>query len=224
MAAPTFKHTTTTTPAAEYIAHAIQTQLRTGKRVLWLVAGGSAMSVAVEASKLLHNTPVQNLAVSITDERYGDVGHPNSNWQQLLDAGFTLPGATLVPVLYGGDTAATTQRFANMLQTAITAAGYRIGLFGIGPDGHTAGILPRSESVDQQALACAYDGGTYSRITMTVPAIAAIDEAVAYVMGEQKWPAMDRLQTNLSIAEQPAQALKKAKKFTVFSDYQKGKA
>ena len=37
----------------------------------------------------------------LTDERYGPVGHPDSNWSQLLQKGFDLPQAKLVPVLTG---------------------------------------------------------------------------------------------------------------------------
>jgi 6-phosphogluconolactonase/glucosamine-6-phosphate isomerase/deaminase len=96
-------------------------------------------------------------------------------------------------------------------------------LFGIGSDGHTAGILPRSSAVDEMRLAHGYDGGTFKRITMTRPAITQLDEAVIYTMGKDKWPVLDQLENDVAIDEQPAQILKQVPKVTIFNDH-KGEA
>jgi 6-phosphogluconolactonase/glucosamine-6-phosphate isomerase/deaminase len=214
-----FRQITSADAVAAHIASAIETKLRLGQRVLWLVPGGSAIAVAVATSRLLRGTPLENLTVTLTDERYGEVGHPDSNWPQLQAAGFSLPGARMLPVLHGDDLPATVETFAATLVDAIDAADFRIGLFGIGPDGHTAGMLPHSGAVNASNFAFGYDAGNFVRITITPPAIARLDEAVVYATGEAKWPVIDQLGTDLTIDEQPAQALKLVSTVTIYNDH-----
>src|SRR3989338_1214878 len=82
--------------AANFIAKSILLQLQSNKRVLWLVAGGSCILVAIEVAKLISEHPHKNLVVMLMDERYGVVGHPDSNWYQLLKDGLKLPEAKLI--------------------------------------------------------------------------------------------------------------------------------
>ena len=219
----TFRQVTSAGSVAAYLARVIGEKLRSGKHVLWLVPGGSAIAVAAETSKRLPDVTLENLTVTLTDERYGDFGHSNSNWPQLQAAGFTLPGATLLPVLNGDDMPSAVQRFAATLDQALNAADFRLGLFGIGPDGHTAGILPHSAAVAETGLASGYDAGNFRRITMTPPAIARLDEAVAYVTGEAKWHILDQLEADVPADDQPAQFLKQIPTVTIYNDH-KGEA
>lgn len=205
---------------ANYLAEEIGRRLHKGQRVLWLVAGGSAVSSAARASKQLvqEGISLERLTVTLTDERYGKPGHADSNWQQLLDAGFSLPGATLHPVLAGKDMEATATDFEEFLEGELGKVDYRMGLLGIGADGHTSGILPGSSAVQAKGLVHAYDGGDYQRITTTSAALKQLDEAVVYAVGEAKWPVLDQLETDMSIDEQPAQILKHVPKLTICTD------
>jgi 6-phosphogluconolactonase/glucosamine-6-phosphate isomerase/deaminase len=216
-----FKQTKSAGVVAEYLADSIGEKLRSGQRVLWLVPGGSAIAIAAEASRQLRfqAVPLENLVVSLTDERYGDVGHADSNWLQLQKAGLELPDATMLSVLQGLDMDTTVQQFSSLLERELSQAGFRIGLFGIGADGHTAGILPQSDAVAATQFAFGYDAGNFKRITMTPAAIAKLDEAVVYAMGDEKKSALNQLQTDLSIAEQPAQSLKQVPKVTIYNGY-----
>src|SRR5690242_15322144 len=123
---------------ASFITDKLSQQLKAGKRVLWLVPGGSSIAVAAEVAKQLEagNVPLENLTVTLTDERYGAVGHPDSNWLQLEQVGFELPGATMQPVLTGATRDETVANFAKTLDDDLNANDYRLGFFGIGPDGH----------------------------------------------------------------------------------------
>lgn len=209
--------------AAEYLAEVLSAQLSSGKSVLWLVPGGSAIAVAAAVGNHLKDQPLDHLTVTLTDERYGPVGHADSNWRQLMAAGFNLPGANLLPVLSGASRQETTKNFGLKLEKSLAAADYSIGLFGIGADGHTAGILPHSPAVNATTLTQSYKTENFERITMTPPAIGKLDEAVAFALGPNKWPVLNRLTDTIGIAEQPAQALKQVSKLIVFSDYQGGK-
>lgn len=204
-------------PAVDYLVSLLREKLSDGSKVLWLVPGGSAIAVAVKVAQGLQNSDLTNLTVTLTDERYGPVGHEDSNWHQLHHAGFHLPGATMVPVLHGHSVQETTTEFARHLQEYCQGAAYCVGFFGLGPDGHTAGILPASPAVTADEWACSYQAN-FLRVTMTPPAIAALDEAVVYAMGEAKRRPLEQLQQDLPTSQQPAQALKKVPKLIIFND------
>jgi 6-phosphogluconolactonase/glucosamine-6-phosphate isomerase/deaminase len=211
---------TVTENSADSLALSISTQLNSGKPVLFLVGGGSGIAVSVKVSEILEkNLNQKNLTIMPTDERYGPVGHPDSNWQQLTEKGFSLPDAKLIPVLRGEDTITTTQKFAQTLKEEFSKDSYKIGLFGIGADGHTAGILPGSDAVDSPDLAYTYKTPTFERITMTPKAILQLDEIVLYAEGKNKWKTLTELKQDKDIHEQPAQILKKVKKLKIFTDY-----
>jgi 6-phosphogluconolactonase/glucosamine-6-phosphate isomerase/deaminase len=213
-----FRKVTSAEAVTNYLTDVLRAKLGAGQRVLWLIPGGSAIGVAVAVAQNLQDTDLRGLTVTLTDERYGPVGHADSNWLQLEQAGFSLPGARLVPVLHGHSIEETTTEFAQHLQEYCQGAAYCLGFFGMGPDGHTAGILPNSPAVAMTDWAASYQGPDFMRVTMTAPAIAALSEAVVYAMGEAKAEPLQRLQTELSLAEQPAQALKQVPKLTIFND------
>lgn len=202
-----------------FLADAISNQLKTGKNVLFFVTGGSAIAVASEVSKILSKSPHQNLTIMLTDERYGPLGHPDSNWSQLLAKGFDLPQARLIPILDGGDCISTTQKFNEILKKEVAENSYKIGLFGIGADGHTGGILPHSDAVNSPGLAYTYKTEKFERITVTPKTITQLDEIVVFVKGEEKWNTLKDLEGDKEVFDQPAQILKKVKLLTVFTDY-----
>jgi len=215
---PRFIKISSPEPAVKYLADTIKDHLKAGEHVLWLVSGGSAIAVEAAVAKALADEPLEHLTVTLTDERPGPVGHPDSNWHQLAQAGFKLPGAKLVPVLTGAGTDVDAGAFSDVLAHELSAAGYHIGLFGIGPDGHTAGI-PAKYPAPSYEPAMFYQIGDFERISMTAASIERLDEVVAYVMGDNKHNQLDRLTQDVPISEQSAQALKQAPKLTVFNDY-----
>ena len=204
---------------ATSLARTLRTHLAAGENVLWLVPGGSALKVVIEVAQLLVDCDCQNLTVSLTDERYGPVGSADSNWEQLRQLGFEITGATLHPVLTGVSRDETTTRHAAWLQTALADSDFSLGFFGIGPDGHTAGILPGSPAVNAPSLAASYVADPFERITMTPRAITGLHEAVAYATGEPKRKVLSELvHKDLSLEAQPSQVLKSVRTTTLFTD------
>lgn len=208
-------------PVVKYLTETISKHLSKGERVLWLIPGGSAITIAAAVSQqLAQRTDLGNLTVSLTDERYGEVDHPNENWQQLINAGFALPGAQLYRVLCNESREYTTSKYGAFLFEALGSHTYHIGLFGVGSDGHTAGIKPQSNAIIQTAMAAEFEHSDYQRITMTTHAISKLDEAVVFAVGQEKFPVVSQLlHENVPLEQQPAQALKTAGKCTIFSDY-----
>lgn len=208
----------------KYLESVIVGHLRKNQSVLWLVPGGSASVIALDVLRQLELHDTSQLYVSLTDERYGLPGHPNENWTQLTRAGFRPVEARTYRVLNGADIEETTSEYAQWLEAHIEAADYTIGLFGIGIDGHTAGIKPGSIAAETSASTAYFQGEDFERITITPSVIAQLDEAVVYTQGKAKFSTLDQLLHNsMTVTEQPAQALKTAGKLTVFTDYHSNK-
>ena len=205
---------------ATYLSRVISERLAASDRVIWLLPGGSAIQIAVKATDLLAEsaTNLEKLQVSLSDERYGPVGHSDSNWQQLVEAGLALPGARLQPVLKGLSLPETTKAYDQSLANDFANADYRIGLLGIGEDGHIAGIKPGSPAIHTNAMAVGYKWNDYIRLSMSAAAISRLDEVVVYAAGEAKRQVLEQLDQDVAIAIQPAQILKRVPRVSVYND------
>lgn len=194
-------------------------ELQAAKKVLWLIPGGSNISLSVLVMAELADADTKNLTLALTDERYGPVGHADSNWRQLDDSGFSDKHAKRITVLDDKlDMPATTTQYAKYLQTAFDANDIVIGQFGMGKDGHIAGILPGSPAVTDDALVSSYDAGELQRITMTFNGIRHCHAAYLFAFGKSKLEALQNLQGELPLAEQPAQILRQVDQAFVFND------
>lgn len=204
----------------DYMTAVISDKLRAEETVLWLVPGGSAMKIAVQVLANLEDEDTALLCITLTDERYGRPGHDDENWMQLEKLGFDTRTINAYRVLRGEDSETTAIEFSNKLEQLFTSFAYKIGLFGMGTDGHTAGIKPASPAVSSGMLAESYMGEDFERITITPYAITQLDEVVLYAHGPDKAEQIRRLlETNTAIDQQPAQALKQVETATIFSDY-----
>jgi 6-phosphogluconolactonase/glucosamine-6-phosphate isomerase/deaminase len=195
-------------------------ELSEHKRVLWLVSGGSNIPVSVTVMNKIPNELTENLSIYLTDERFGPVGHPDSNLQQLIDAGFQPKDAQLEGVLMPGVAfEETVERYDQAIVRVFEQSDVIIGQFGIGADGHIAGILPGSDSVNSKELVDGYSTETYTRITLTPEALLRVSIGYAYVSGDTKLTALTNLRDkDLPITEQPSQILKQIPEAYVYSD------
>ena len=215
-----FKRINSKSEAISAVKDKLNDHLSKGERVFWLLPGGSGLDIAVAVAKRLDSQPgLDRLSVSLTDERYGKPGHPDSNWQQLIDKGFKLKGARLSPVLDGSDLATNAQHYADTLNKEISWADYSIALAGMGPDGHIFGIKPNSQSVSSPEDVVGYDWSDYQRLTPTINLIKKLDEVIIYTVGKEKHQQIDNLSKDISPSEQPAQLLKDLNNVTIYNDY-----
>lgn len=223
-------------PAA-LIADDLYQLLSADNKVLWLVSGGSCIDVAIKVMSTLEKLSLGGshkstgeLHIGLIDERFGEPGHQDSNWQQLLDKGFDAGSSTIKitahPVLNTvvADTSleATAKNYNQCLLDLIQRVDTVIGLFGMGADGHTAGLLPGNPIMQSPLLVDHYIAADYSRITVTPKLVDKLGKARLFAIGSHKWPNLDRLlvgRDSVSLADTiPVAILYSAKDFVVYSD------
>lgn len=199
------------------ITELIQSSLIDDKQILFLISGGSNTDLAAEIlEQISANT---NLSLGLIDERYGEIGHDNSNWQKLIEAGVDLSGFTLCPVLTGEDFAETAETYNEKISEQMNGSEVTIGLFGIGEDGHSAGILPNSSVINSEKLVDYYEGPDFKRITLTLNAIKKINYVYVSAFGENKWAAISKIMKNYPLADIPACVFNEIDGSKLYTDY-----
>lgn len=195
-------------------------ELSRGKQVLWLVSGGSNIPASAEIMKHIPADLSQKLTVMPIDERYGPPGHADSNWAQLIQAGFDGQQAKLVPVLRQGQSfEQAVKDYQSLIQKAFADNEIIIGQVGIGQDGHIVGILPDSPAIDATGLVYGYKWSPYQRLTMTFEAFRKLTVAYVFTFGAAKLPTLTALRDQaLPLKDQPAQILKELPEAYVYND------
>ena len=207
--------------AAKYLTRVLLEALNKDAKIIWLVSGGSNSEITVAALNNLPDNKINNLTLALVDERFGKPGHRDSNYHKLQQAGLDFSRVNFEAVLTSPDLNfdACLKSYENRLQTLFKEAAVVIGQFGIGADGHTAGILPHSEacSIDDR-LVIGYQAADFQRITLSFTAIKRIDQAYVFAFGEDKRPTLSLLHgKDLPLADQPAQIFRQypAKSFII---------
>lgn len=215
----------TTEQAVSYIAERIRTLLASDKSVLWLVSGGSNIPLQVAVMERIPDSLSKDLTIMPVDERYGPYNHPDSNCAQIRRAGFESKHAECVDILEEGRSADDTVRLLNdFVAREIAIGDYVFATLGMGPDGHTAGILPHSPALSCSDLAMYYKGSDFMRITLCADTIAQhSDEIVLSAFGEEKHDALRKLAGKDDEREIiPAMLLRETPNSTVFNDLIEG--
>jgi len=216
-----FIHTDSDQLGADALAHEAIEKIQNGKKVLWLVPGGSNIPTAVKIMNSvrtqLSGDELARLAVTLTDERFGPVGHADSNWQQLLDTGFEFP-ASNVPALFGGSLEETVKTYGENTEKLFADADHIVGQFGIGADGHIAGVLPHTIGVAGKEPAVGYESGALTRISLSLDMLSRIDSAYAFVFGTSKAEGVRNLAADIGIDDMPSQILYEIPSTSIYTD------
>jgi 6-phosphogluconolactonase/glucosamine-6-phosphate isomerase/deaminase len=211
--------------AVSNIAATIATALTDGKQVLWLVSGGSAISLQVSILEAIKRDASDNLSKLIilpVDERFGPYNHVDSNTAQLREAGFDPNPAQWSDILLQSPTLKeASSHYASQAEAAFAAAQLTIATLGLGTDAHTAGLLPYSPALaDTVSSVVAYNWDDYVRMTMGVGLITRIDSAFVLAYGESKQTALERLLSATEPIEAlPAKVLYEISNVTVYNDF-----
>lgn len=132
------------------------------------------------------------------DERFVPHGHPDSNFRMAGEAMLSkvpVPHENIHPIPTDGSPEDAALRYEQTLQEAYGSRIidrnrplFDIMLLGLGPDGHTASLLPNDTALEEQnrwVLAIAH-GRPEVRITMTLPVIESSRHVVFLVEGKAK--------------------------------------
>lgn len=197
--------------------------LNDNKKVLWLICGGSNIATAVKVMDLVQKAiPVQklsNFTVMQTDERYGPVGHKDSNWQQMLDQGFDFKNIEHISILRNLSLDQTVQQYGLEVAKAFEDADIIVAQLGIGGDGHIGGILPQTPAIQDTNPTTGYEASPFTRISISFPYFRKINIAYVFAFGSSKQKAIEDLKSrDLSLDEQPCQILKEMKEVYFYTD------
>ena len=209
-----------TTELEAALAGALNKELTDNKLVLWLVPGGSNLKTVVKVMNSLESKDFSRLTIALTDERYGEPGHKDSNFFQLRQLGLDTRGAIFLDLLKGKSLKKTVTESGLAMEKLFTYADSIIGFFGMGPDGHIAGILPHSlAAVNDETWMIGYDAGQFIRMTLTPFALSHINNAFVGAFGAEKLVALTNLHDKmLPIADQPAQILRHLPDTSVYNN------
>lgn len=207
------------------ISQRLHDELAAGHRVLWIITGGSSIPAEVDSLRQLHKLGghLANLSVALSDERFGPVGHADSNWTQLAKAGFDFSNLKTLPILTEKDASleSAVLAYEQAIAKALARSDVIIAQLGIGADGHLAGILPNSPAVgaDTNDLVTSYQGRDFVRITLTTAMLEQVTAAYLLVTGAVKQKALvDLRDKDRPLSEQPAQLLKALPEVYIFND------
>lgn len=206
------------------------------QQVLLLVSGGSAFDLFASIAVSLID---QNVTIGVLDERYSTDPKEN-NFAQFQQTDFYQAvkdqGAKFIDttVQDGESHEAHAMRFQKALfdWKASHPDGVIIATVGIGPDGHTSGILPFPENPSlfselfetPQKLVAAYDADgknpyRYRSTTTNIFLREYIDHAFVYAVGENKRDALGRVVAESGdLPTTPARVLREMKDVQVFTD------
>jgi len=127
------------------------------------------------------------------DERFVPHDHPESNYRMTCEAMLAkvpVPPENVFPIPTDGDPDDAARRYERTLQKVYGAPTldpsrplFDIVLLGMGPDGHTASLLPGDELLDERKrwVGAVAHGRPEVRITLTYPAIES-SRHVAFLM------------------------------------------
>jgi 6-phosphogluconolactonase len=132
------------------------------------------------------------------DERFVPYDHPQSNYRMTREAMFAkvaVPPENIHPVPADGTPEEAAARYERILQAAYGGKVldparplFDITLLGLGPDGHTASLLPGEPVLEERKrwVAAVAHGRPEVRITMTYPAIESSRRVAFLVAGPEK--------------------------------------
>ncbi len=203
--------------------------------ILLLVSGGSA-------AKILDGVARESLGLHVTvgalDERFSKNPGIN-NWSQLVGTEgiarvHERGGQTIdTRVIHAEETLEQfTERFEKEFHEwrAKNSEGVVIITQGIGPDGHTAGIMPYPEdetyfmsTFDAERIVAGYDAGKKNRYPLRVTVTLAflrtwVDHSICFVVGDNKIDALARVRADDgSLAHTPGRIIREMKDVTLFT-------
>ena len=156
------------------------------------VSGGST-PWAMFARLADEDVPWEQVVIYQVDERVAPEDDPDRNLAHLRDALGSAPARIRPMPVESDDLDAAAAQYAQQLPDS-----FDLIHLGLGPDGHTASLVPDDAVLDEHTRLVAPTSGEYQgrrRMTLTYPALAHARELLWLVVGESKHTALRQLLT-----------------------------
>lgn len=165
------------------------------------LSGGSTPKTLyglLAADEFRHRFPWPLVSWYWGDERFVPYDHPDSNYRMAREAMLAsapVPPENIHPVPVDGTPEDAARRYERTLREAYGAATldparplFDVMLLGLGPDGHTASLLPGDPALQERKrwVSVVSHGRPEIRITMTYPAIESSRRVAFLVAGSEK--------------------------------------
>jgi 6-phosphogluconolactonase len=177
------------TRAAEFVAARARTAVTDHGRFTFAVSGGKT-PWAMFAELAHEDVPWPAVQVFQVDERVAPDGDPDRNLTHLRQALGDSPAQVVAMPVTEPDLDSAALAYARLLP-----ARFDLVHLGLGPDGHTASLVPGDpvlEVTDRLvALTLPYQG--HRRMTLTYPALARADELLWLISGADKQEVLAKL-------------------------------
>lgn len=169
---------------AELIAEAARDAIA-GDGAFSLAASGGSTPWAMYGQLEDHEVPWQATAIFQTDERIAPAGSPDRNLTHLIAALSIGAQGSLRPMpVDGPEPEVAAGRYAEKLPEALDLIH-----LGLGPDGHTASLVPGDPVLEVSDRRVAVTSGEYQgtrRMTLTLPELSRARRLLWIVTGESK--------------------------------------
>lgn len=192
-------------------------ELNDGNPVVFFISGGSALETeATIISKITQSIKNPDLTILPVDERFGIIGHENSNIASLKKL---LPDESknlIIDILGDASLDDVRDNFEIVFSELINNKSVSVALLGIGQDGHTAGILNNSPAETSTKLVESYVSDPYTRLTLTKNALSKIDYVYVSAYGPDKQNILQELFYKNTL--KPMKILKDLNEVKVYTD------
>ena len=175
--------------AAEYVAERVRAAVAGHGRFTFAVSGGhTPWAMFGELAEV--DVPWERVVLYQVDERIAPVGDPDRNLAHLRDSLRGAPAEVIEMPVNDPDLADAADRYG-----AVLPQRFDLVHLGLGPDGHTASLVPGDPVLDVTDRLVAITGPYQGRrrMTLTYPALARADRILWLVTGDDKKAPLARL-------------------------------
>ena len=189
--------------AANIIAEKISEELASKPHASLVVPGGrTAMSVLPFLAK--QNLPWGRIAITMSDERWVNSTHPDSN-KQLIQKTLLNNGADGATFTDLKTNAAHPQQALSDVheRLSVITRPFSVVFLGIGEDGHFASIFPQTEILQTSLCVLAVDRPDHARMSLTPSALLDSQAIVLVATGAKKVEVLNKARTIGSTLQYP---------------------
>lgn len=185
----------------QFLKETLEDHFLRGEKVLLLLSGGSTVQLYRPLSEWIASQSYKiKMAVAQIDERFKPEIREEVNAERIINTGLPpILAQRQIKTLFisqRGKLKKAARLYDGKIEKLFNRYPVRIGILGIGPDGHTAGLLPGyARSWDTGNLVEGYrnKGEFRVRITLTPAALMELTQAVVFVTGTEKKPVLKQL-------------------------------